>query len=103
MSIRSTGLCQPRNSMSEKHLWRDLDALVSCLGILMPFLARGVPIYQLQLGGSRNVLGYDPIGQSFTAEDPQVSIGVHLRAASHMVPTGNEFRFDLLAGEDING
>ncbi|HWI57566.1 MAG TPA: PEP-CTERM sorting domain-containing protein [Bacillota bacterium] len=89
--------------MKTQQLRNGIFALAVCLGTFSAYPGRTAPILQTQFSGARNTVGYDAIGQSFTAADSKISIGVHLETASHLYPSANEFRYDLLAGEGLSG
>lgn len=64
----------------------------------------GDPITQNQVVAERNILGYSLIGQTFTAEDAQISmIGFRISNWTHNEPGGNDFRYDLLVGGGTSG
>jgi hypothetical protein len=64
-------------------------------------LARSGAIIQPQSGGALNIYDYSPIGQTFTAEDPQVSIGFYVEGYPQSPTT--QLTYSLLAGAGTGG
>src|SRR5258706_6638834 len=61
-------------------------------------------ILQAQISGYRSIIGYAPVGQTFTAEDSRVStIGFFVDNWTHLYQLGFSFRYDLYEGVSVGG
>lgn len=54
-------------------------------------------------GGSYQIQFFEPVGQSFTAEDPFVEAGLYLRAINPTFDATQPIQYDLFAGSGLGG
>lgn len=76
--------------------------VVACV-LLAASAGRGGVIRLPATGGGHLISAHSPIGQSFTAEDPLVRIGLHIRPNSQNPNPDRNLLVQLFAGEGVGG
>ncbi|MGH8176184.1 MAG: hypothetical protein ACREV5_07995 [Steroidobacter sp.] len=77
--------------------------LIAGLLILTPSLASAGLILQDQENGVFQVNAFEPIGQSFTAEDAGVLIAFQMECINCGFPNADALRMDLFSGDGLGG
>ncbi len=80
-----------------------ISLLVGGLALMGSSASAGPILYAPQLGLTVQIETFEPVGQSFVAEDELVEVGLHFAVINGTFDASEPIRYDLYLGQGIGG